>query len=111
MTKENINIELLNEIRDWLAVKHGLETYYTTDDRVAYAVLFAYNAYIIEDNAYKTSKEFLKDVLSAIPYKVDYSALERSIYRNLKKVFDDEYTDVKKSCIHLAKQFKEQKAV
>jgi len=111
MTKENINIELLNEIRDWLAVKHGLETYYTTDDRVAYAVFVAYNAYMVEDKSYNTSMEFLNDVLKLIPYKLAYPALERSIYRNLKKVFDDEYTDVKKSCIHLAKQFKEQKAV
>ena len=111
MTKENMNIDLLNEVRDWLASVYGLQTYFTSDDRVAYAVLVAYNAYIVEDKAYNTSMEFLNDVLKLIPYKLAYSALERSIYRNLKKVFNEEYTDVKKSCIHLAKKFKEQKAV
>lgn len=106
MTKEIKNIELLNEIRDYLAVNYGLETYTSADDRVAYAVLVVYNAYVDDDNCYRVAIDMINDILKAIPYKISYSALERSLYRTFKRMYDTEYTNVLASCLKLAKAFK-----
>ncbi|MCK9576825.1 MAG: hypothetical protein M0R51_12960 [Clostridia bacterium] len=99
-----------SEKRDLQFIKKFLETQYCVSEfdnthRLAFAVYVAHKRYVTEIGMFKTAKDLINTTLKEIPYQLTYSALERSLYRTLKIIFADNYSDLRKALKELAIEY------
>jgi len=109
----NEELELLNDIRNYLANKYGVKTYISAEDRLAYAVKIAYTSYFMENRPFITAQEIIKQILNDHPQNATYSGVERSVYRTLEKYSIEmliaDGVDLRRDCMKLARDFKKKK--
>lgn len=91
----------LKYIQKFLEDKYDMNEFDATH-RLAFGVYVAHKRYVVEESMFKTSKELVTATLKEIPYQLTFSALERSLYRSLKIIFKNDYSDLRKALKELA---------
>jgi hypothetical protein len=98
------------EKRDLQFIKKFLENQYHISEfdnthRLAFGVYVAHKRYITEQGMFQTAKELVNATLKEMPYQVSYDALERSLYRALKVIYKNDYSDLRKALKELALEY------
>lgn len=91
----------LKYIQKFLEDKYNLNEFDATH-RLAFGVYVAHKRYVVENGMFKTAKDLVNATLKEIPYQLTFSALERSLYRSLKIIFNENYSDLRKALKELA---------
>lgn len=77
---------ILEKIKDHLEQKYNINIYSLSGLRLAYVI---YVAYITSDSPFNQSKELMAEAHKLIDDGTQYVAFERSVYRELKNIYQD----------------------